>query len=133
MQLSRTGYSGHGYAHQGWLTEDHKYFFHGDETDESNFRHNTKTYVWDLSSLTAPKIWTTYFASVPAIGKPPAADDIIIVILSGVLLPLLIIIRLGLLLDWQTMQLPASNPAPNHPRLCLPCVRVRTTQTTTCT
>lgn len=54
VQLSRTGYVGYGYMHQGWLTEDHRYFLADDETDEANNQHNTHTYVWDVSNLDAP-------------------------------------------------------------------------------
>lgn len=54
VQLSRTGYAGYGYMHQGWLTEDHRYFLADDETDEASHQHNTHTYVWDVSNLDAP-------------------------------------------------------------------------------
>ena len=54
--LSRSGYDQTGYTHQGWLTEDHAYFIHDDELDEQRFDHPTKTYVWDMSDLTAPRI-----------------------------------------------------------------------------
>ncbi len=53
-QLSRTGYSGSGYTHQGWLTDDGHYFLVDDELDEQDFGHNTYTYVWDVSDLDAP-------------------------------------------------------------------------------
>ncbi|MEM9557302.1 MAG: choice-of-anchor B family protein [Acidobacteriota bacterium] len=52
--ISRTPYAGNAFAHQGWLTEDSRYFLLGDELDESNFGHNTKTYVFDVSDLDAP-------------------------------------------------------------------------------
>ncbi|MEE3331585.1 MAG: choice-of-anchor B family protein [Myxococcota bacterium] len=58
--LSRNGYSGSGYSHQGWLTEDHRYFLLGDEFDEGRGRHNARTYVWDLSDLEAPFLAGTY-------------------------------------------------------------------------
>jgi choice-of-anchor B domain-containing protein len=54
VQLSRTGYSGSGYTHQGWLTEDGHYFLVDDELDEVDFGHQTYTYVWDVSDLDAP-------------------------------------------------------------------------------
>jgi choice-of-anchor B domain-containing protein len=54
IQLSRTGYAGSGYTHQGWLSEDHTYFFLNDEFDESNNGHNTRTYIWDVSDLDDP-------------------------------------------------------------------------------
>ena len=54
--LSRTGYSGSRYTHQGWLTEDHAYFLLDDELDEANNPAvtNTRTYLWDVSNLDDP-------------------------------------------------------------------------------
>ena len=56
--LSRTGYTGSRYAHQGWLTEDHAYFLLDDELDEKNNPDvtNTRTYMWDVSDLDAPAV-----------------------------------------------------------------------------
>lgn len=51
VQLSRTPYSGSGYTHQGWLTEDQRYFIHDDEFDEISSGHNTRTYTWDVADL----------------------------------------------------------------------------------
>ena len=39
------------YSHQGWLTEDHRYFLMNDELDELNFGRTTKTYIWDVSDI----------------------------------------------------------------------------------
>lgn len=58
-QLSRTGYLPAGaqqYAHQGWLTEDRRYFIFDDEFDELGGGHNTRTYVWDVTNLDAPRV-----------------------------------------------------------------------------
>jgi choice-of-anchor B domain-containing protein len=52
VQLSRTGYSGVAYTHQGWLTPNHDYFVQNDELDETDFGHNTRTRIWDVSDLT---------------------------------------------------------------------------------
>ena len=54
IKLSSPTYPGSGFIHQGWLTEDHRYFLVDDELDEDNFGHNTKTYMWDLLDLDAP-------------------------------------------------------------------------------
>ena len=54
VKLSSPTYPGSGFIHQGWLTEDHRYFLVDDELDEDNFGHNTKTYMWDLLDLDAP-------------------------------------------------------------------------------
>ena len=56
VQLSRTGYAGSSYSHQGWLTDDHQYFLMDDELDEDSNGHPTKTYIWDVSDLDAPTI-----------------------------------------------------------------------------
>jgi choice-of-anchor B domain-containing protein len=47
-------YPGNRYAHQGWLTENHRTFFLNDELDELQNEHNTRTYVIDLSDLDNP-------------------------------------------------------------------------------
>ena len=54
VQLSRTGYAGSGYTHQGWVTDDHAYFLLGDEADETGNGHNTRSYIWDLADLDNP-------------------------------------------------------------------------------
>ena len=55
VQLSRTGYAGSGYTHQGWLTGDHARFLLDDELDEQNFAlSKNRTFVWDVSDLDAP-------------------------------------------------------------------------------
>ena len=58
VMLSRTGYSGSRYTHQGWLTEDQVYFLLGDEDDEAENPKvtNTRTYLWDVSDLDAPAL-----------------------------------------------------------------------------
>ncbi len=66
VQISRTGYAGSGYTHQGWLSEDARYFLVDDETDEINFGHNTRTYVFDVSDLDAPLLHAIYTAPIAA-------------------------------------------------------------------
>ncbi len=65
--ISTFNYSNTGYTHQGWLTENQKYFLLGDETDESSFFFNTKTIVIDLSDLDNPVLKTNYFGATTAI------------------------------------------------------------------
>lgn len=67
QMLSRTTYTGVGYAHQGWLSEDHAFFILGDEQDELNNGHNTHSYLWDLADLDAPVHFATYAGPTPAI------------------------------------------------------------------
>ncbi|MFK8011900.1 MAG: choice-of-anchor B family protein [Marinicellaceae bacterium] len=54
--LSRTSYSNAQYTHQGWLTEDQRYFLMNDELDEQRLGHNTKTYIWDMLNIDSPQI-----------------------------------------------------------------------------
>ena len=49
-----------GYVHQGWLTEDHRFFLLGDELDETNFEQPTRTHVIDVSDLDAPEYLYAY-------------------------------------------------------------------------
>jgi choice-of-anchor B domain-containing protein len=69
VQVSRTGYAGVGYTHQGWLTADQVYFLLDDEADESNQGHNTRTRIWDVSDLDedGPFVLGTYTGPVAAI------------------------------------------------------------------
>jgi choice-of-anchor B domain-containing protein len=67
VQLSRTGYDGSAYTHQGWLTEDQRFFLVNDESDETAFRHRTRTWIWDVSNLDAPVLATYYDGPTPSI------------------------------------------------------------------
>jgi choice-of-anchor B domain-containing protein len=66
-QLSRTTYAGVGYAHQGWLTEDHKYFLLDDELDEQKSGVKSTTYIWDVGDLDAPIVKGVYTGQSTAI------------------------------------------------------------------
>jgi choice-of-anchor B domain-containing protein len=55
------------YTHQGWFTEDQKFFILGDELDESNIGGKTRTLVFDLSDLDKPLLHHTYFGPTEAI------------------------------------------------------------------
>ncbi len=67
LMLARQGYDNSGYVHQGWLTEDHKYFLVDDEIDEMIFGHNTRSYTWDVTDLDAPSLNGFYDADGPSI------------------------------------------------------------------
>ena len=67
VMISRTGYANHGYSHQGWLTEDQRYFVHDDESDEISFGHNTKTRTFDFVDLDAPVAAPDYLGQLAAI------------------------------------------------------------------
>lgn len=60
VQLSRTGYEGRGYTHQGWLTDDQRQFLLNDELDEQQLHVPTRTFVWDVSDLDAPAVREIY-------------------------------------------------------------------------
>ncbi len=60
VQLSRTTYTGVGYTHQGWLTEDHAHFLLDDELDERNTGVNSSTYIWNVADLDAPAVTGIY-------------------------------------------------------------------------
>lgn len=66
-QISRTGYTGVGFVHQGWLTDDDMYFFQDDELDEGLFGHNTRTRVWDMSDLDDPVIILEFDSTTSAV------------------------------------------------------------------
>jgi choice-of-anchor B domain-containing protein len=65
--LATFSYANTSYTHQGWLTEDHKYFLLGDELDESTFGFNTKTIIIDFSDLDLPVLKSNYFGTTTAI------------------------------------------------------------------
>jgi choice-of-anchor B domain-containing protein len=59
-QISRTTYPGAAYTHQGWLTEDHRYLLVNDEFDEIELGHGSRTYIWDVADLDAPRLIGTH-------------------------------------------------------------------------
>ena len=65
--ISATGYAGSNYTHQGWLTEDHRYFLSNDELDEQSLGINTTTFNWDMADLSAPVLVGTFVSDVAAI------------------------------------------------------------------
>ena len=67
IAISNGFYGSVDYTHQGWLTEDQRYFMIGDELDESNFGFNTRTIIFDLSDLDNPVVHFEYEADVAAI------------------------------------------------------------------
>ncbi len=66
-QIGRSFYPDVAYSHQGWLTEDHRYFLLGDELDEINSGFNTRTVIWDVQDLSNPVVIGEYFSDVAAI------------------------------------------------------------------
>jgi choice-of-anchor B domain-containing protein len=58
--ISEASYQNAFYAHQGWLTEGHKYFLSDDELDEESTGQPTKTFIWDIQDLDNPELIGTY-------------------------------------------------------------------------
>ncbi|MDE2796225.1 MAG: choice-of-anchor B family protein [Gemmatimonadota bacterium] len=55
VALSSATYPNSGYLHQGWLSDDHRYFYMNDETDElAGNVSRTRTLIWDISELDDP-------------------------------------------------------------------------------
>jgi choice-of-anchor B domain-containing protein len=67
VKLAEATYGQTGYTHQGWFTDDHRYFILGDETDERDFGMNTRTLVFDFNDLENPVLSSTYFGPTLAI------------------------------------------------------------------
>ena len=65
--LSTFTYANRGYTHQGWFTEDQRYWILGDETDETGFGFNSKTIIVDMSDLDNPVLKANYFGPTAAI------------------------------------------------------------------
>ncbi|MEM6720571.1 MAG: choice-of-anchor B family protein [Bacteroidota bacterium] len=66
-RLARINYTDVGYTHQGWLTEDHRYFYLGDEEDEINFGYNSRGLVFDFADLDNPQFINSFTGSSSAI------------------------------------------------------------------
>jgi choice-of-anchor B domain-containing protein len=68
VAISRAAYPNVGYAHQGWLSPDHRHFFLNDELDELyGSAATTRTVIWDLTDLEDPLVAAEYFGPTSAI------------------------------------------------------------------
>ena len=67
LVISTISYANVQYAHQGWFTEDLKYFILGDELDERDFGNNTRTIVFDFTDLDNPVYHFDYLGTTAAI------------------------------------------------------------------
>ena len=65
--IQTISYENGGYTHQGYLSQDHRYFLLGDELDEINYGSPTLTRIFDLTDLSSPKFHLNYYAEVNAI------------------------------------------------------------------
>jgi len=67
VNINSISYTNVGYTHQGWFTEDKRYFIVGDELDELNIGGNTRTIVFDFNDLDNPQHHFDYFGATSAI------------------------------------------------------------------
>ncbi|WP_109098825.1 choice-of-anchor B family protein [Aquimarina sp. AU58] len=67
ITISTIKYTDVGYTHQGWFTEDMRYFILGDETDEQGVGFNTRTIIFDFEDLDNPKFHMNYTGPTTAI------------------------------------------------------------------
>ncbi|MCW8980472.1 choice-of-anchor B family protein [Altibacter sp.] len=65
--ISTISYSNVAYTHQGWFTEDQRFFIVGDELDELNIGGSTRTIIFDFNDLDNPEYHFEYFGNTPAI------------------------------------------------------------------
>ena len=69
VPLAAATYPGRAYIHQGWLTDDQRYFYLDDELDELvGMADNTRTMIWDVADLEDPVMVAEYLG-------PTAASD----------------------------------------------------------
>lgn len=62
IAISQGTYPNSAYVHQGWFTDDHRYFYQNDEADELNgLAEATRTMIWDLTDLDEPEMIAEYF------------------------------------------------------------------------
>ncbi len=65
--IIKTDHPNLAYTHQGWLTEDHRYFYMNDELDEMNaLVTGTRTLIWDVADLDDPALVGEYLHDAPA-------------------------------------------------------------------
>lgn len=67
VTITAITYPNLGYTHQGWFTEDQRYFILGDELDELNDGFASRTLVFDFEDLDNPIPHTTYLGPTSAI------------------------------------------------------------------
>ena len=65
--ISSVTYTNFGYVHQGWFTDDQRYFLLGDETDELGNGFNTRTILFDMTDLDNPQFISDYQGPTAAI------------------------------------------------------------------
>lgn len=67
VELALASHPNPAYMHQGWVTEDHRYFIMDDESDViAGNVGTTRTLIWDLSDLEDPVLAKEFMGSLPA-------------------------------------------------------------------
>jgi choice-of-anchor B domain-containing protein len=67
VALAAATYPGMAYIHQGWLTDDQRYYYMNDELDElTGLAPTTRTLVWDVAELDDPILVNEYFGPTNA-------------------------------------------------------------------
>jgi choice-of-anchor B domain-containing protein len=62
VAISVGTYPNSAYVHQGWFTDDHRFFYQNDEADENRgLVSKTRTMIWDVSDLDDPIMVAEYF------------------------------------------------------------------------
>jgi len=62
IAISQGTYPNSAYVHQGWFTDDQRFFYQNDEADELNgMAAATRTMIWDLTDLDEPEMIAEYF------------------------------------------------------------------------
>ena len=57
VAVASASYPNVSYTHQGWISEDHRYFYVNDELDElSGNAPETRTLIWDITDLDDPQL-----------------------------------------------------------------------------
>lgn len=65
--LANATYPNLAYTHQGWLDEEHEYFYMNDEGDEAGgLVEGTRTLIWDVRDLEDPILVSEYVSESPA-------------------------------------------------------------------
>jgi len=65
--ISQTTYQNVGYTHQGWFTDDQRFFIANDELDEMGFGFNTRTLIFDFEDLDNPSFQDAFMGPTEAI------------------------------------------------------------------
>ncbi|MAU71037.1 MAG: regulator [Flavobacterium sp.] len=67
FEISTVLYPNIAYTHQGWFTDDQRFFILGDELDEQNLGFKSRTLIFDFNDLDNPELYDTYLGPTDAI------------------------------------------------------------------